>query len=48
MITLGTFMFITGILGIVLCGVSLCILPKRFQKQREQLLDELKLNKADE
>lgn len=42
MITLGTVMFILGISGIVLCGVSFCLMPKVFRKQREKLLDELK------
>ncbi len=45
MVTLGTVMFIVGIVGVVLCGVSLCFLPKLFRRQRERLLDELKSNK---
>ncbi|MBU5679148.1 hypothetical protein [Blautia sp. MSJ-9] len=42
MITLGTVMFVTGILGFVLCGINLCLLPKHFRKQRERVLEEVK------
>ena len=42
LITLGTVMFVTGILGFVLCGINLCLLPKHFRKQRERVLEEVK------
>ena len=42
LITLGTVMFAAGILGFVLCGVSLCLLPGHFRKQRERVLEEVK------
>lgn len=41
MITLGKVMFVIGILGMILCGVTLCLLPRLFEKQRKELLKEL-------
>lgn len=41
MITIGKVMFFAGILGVILCGVILCILPRIFQKQKNELLKEL-------
>lgn len=43
MITVGMVMFASGILGFVLCGVSLCLLPKHFRKQREKVLEEVRV-----
>lgn len=41
MITLGKVMFVIGVLGMILCGVTLCLLPRLFEKQRKELLKEL-------
>lgn len=43
MVTQGTVMLVAGILGVVLCGGSLCFLPWIFRRQREQLLEKLKM-----
>lgn len=41
MFTIGKVMFVVGILGTILCGAVLCILPRIFQKQKSDLLKEL-------
>lgn len=41
MFTIGKVMFVAGILGMALCGVTLCMLPRIFQKQKRNLLKEL-------
>ncbi|MDO5781676.1 MAG: hypothetical protein Q4P27_04395 [Eubacteriales bacterium] len=43
MITQGTVMLAAGILGVVICGGSLCFLPKTFRRQREQLLEKMEM-----
>ena len=43
MVTQGTVMLVAGILGVVICGVSLSFLPRIFHRQREQLLEKLEM-----
>ncbi|MDC7289642.1 hypothetical protein NXH76_17715 [Blautia schinkii] len=40
-ITLGTVMFIVGIVGLVTCLVLLYFMPKIFSKQKKKLLEEI-------
>lgn len=43
MVTQGAVMLVAGILGVVICGVSLSFLPRIFRRQREQLLEKLEM-----
>ena len=43
MVTQETVMLVAGILGVVICGVSLSFLPRIFRRQREQLLEKLEM-----
>jgi beta-lactamase regulating signal transducer with metallopeptidase domain len=40
-ITLGSIMFIVGIIGFLLCLALLLLLPSIFAKQKKHLLEEL-------
>lgn len=42
-ISQGIVMLVTGVLGVVICGGGLCMLPRIFRRQREQLLKKIKM-----